>query len=112
MLDRLNVRLMMITIGPAITEFLRDYLFDFNDAATRAEAKSKIENYLEGIKGRRGISFYAVVCDETNNSSQDIDEHKMNIWAIICPNNSIERIVFPIALVNNSAKLENVYQQI
>ncbi|RLC62269.1 MAG: hypothetical protein DRI01_07145, partial [Chloroflexi bacterium] len=35
-LDRLNVRLLLIVIEPAIKEALEDFLFEFNDAPTRA----------------------------------------------------------------------------
>lgn len=112
MLDRLNVRLLMVTIGPNITKMLRNFLFEFNDAPTRAEAKTKVEDYMQSIQARRGVTFFKVICDETNNTKSDIDNHVMRLWLIICPNASVERIVFPIAITNNSIKLEQVYAQL
>ena len=32
-----------------------------------------IDNYMEGIKGRRGVYDYYTVCDDSNNSADDID---------------------------------------
>lgn len=112
MLDRLNVRMLLITIGPAITQLLHDFLFEFNDAPTRASARLRVESYLDSILARRGIKSFKVICDETNNTPNDIDNHIMRLWVIICPNNSIEEIVFPLAVTNNSTKLENVYKLI
>lgn len=112
MLDRLNVRLLMVTIGPAITKMLRSFLFEFNDEPTRAEAKAVVEDYMESILARRGVTFFQVICDRSNNSDQDINDHIMRLWLIICPNASVEKIVFPIAITRNGAKLEQIYQQI
>ena len=47
-LDRLNVRLLLITIEPAIAEFLEDFLFEFNDEFTRLLVKKKRNRILHG----------------------------------------------------------------
>ena len=97
-LDRLNVRLLLITIEPAIAEFLEDFLFEFNDEFTRLLVRSGIESYMDDIKARRGVYAYSVVCDETNNSSQDIDNNKMNVWLFVQPTKTAEFIELNVAI--------------
>lgn len=106
MTDRLNVRLMLITIGPAIRETLRGFLFDFNDADTRASAKAIIDAYMDNVQGRKGVEKYVSICDETNNDANDIDNHIMNFDLLVCPKNSTEWINFRIGITNNSVDFQ------
>lgn len=93
-LDRLNVRLMLITIEPAIGEALESFLFELNDSSTRALAKFIVTSYMEGIKARKGVSDFLVVCDDTNNTAEDIDNYKMNLDLYVKPMRGIDWIVF------------------
>jgi phage tail sheath protein FI len=96
-LDRLNVRLLLIVIEPAIKDFLENYLFELNDAATRSVIETKLESYLETIKARRGITDYDVVSDDSNNTPEDIDANRLNVDIFIKPSRSIEEI--PVRVV-------------
>ena len=79
-LDRLNVRLLLVVIEPAIVAALEDFLFEINDTATRGLITSVIESYMTNIKARRGVLDFNVVCDATNNTAEDIDNKKLNVW--------------------------------
>lgn len=96
-LDRLNVRLLLIVIEPAIKELLENFLFEFNDQATRTVIETKLETYLQTIKARRGITDFDVVSDDSNNSPDDIDSNRLNVDVFIKPNRSIEDI--PVRIV-------------
>jgi phage tail sheath protein FI len=65
--DRINVRRLFIVLEKAISRAARYFLFEFNDAFTRAQFVAMVEPYLRMIQGRRGITGFKVVCDETNN---------------------------------------------
>ena len=101
-LDRLNVRLLLIVIEPAIKEFLENYLFELNDASTRAIIETKLESYLETIKARKGITGYDVVCDDSNNSAEDIDANRLNVDVFIKPTRSIEEIPVRVVITPNN----------
>ena len=53
---------------------------------------------MDDIKARRGVYAYSVVCDETNNSSQDIDNNKMNVWLFVQPTKTAEFIELNVAI--------------
>jgi hypothetical protein len=101
-LDRLNVRLLLIVIEPAIKEFLEDFLFELNTRETRAQVSAKIESYMDGIRARKGVVDYQVICDATNNLATDIDNNRMNVDLFIKPAPSIEEIPFRVVLVSQS----------
>lgn len=97
-LDRMNVRLLLMVIEPAIAEFLEDYLFDLNTDGIRTLVRIGIENYMENIKARNGVYDFYVVCDDTNNTGVDIDNHRMNVDVFIKPVQSVEYIYFTTIL--------------
>jgi phage tail sheath protein FI len=102
-LDRLNVRLMLIVIEPAIAEFLEDFLFDQNDDITRRLVTESIKSYMEGIKARRGVYAYDVKCDSENNTDEDIDANQMNVWLYVQPTKTVEYIKFRVIITRTGA---------
>jgi len=97
-LDRMNVRLLLMVIEPAIAEFLEDYLFDLNSDSVRTLVKVGIDNYMENIKARNGVYDFYTVCDDSNNSGVDIDNHRLNVDLFIKPVQSIEYVYFTTVL--------------
>lgn len=93
-LDRLNVRLLLITIEPAISAALDGFLFEFNDAPTRLQVTALINGYLANIQARRGLNDYQVICDTTNNTAAVIDANEMYVDVYIKPNKSAEFIIY------------------
>ena len=68
--DRINVRRLFIVLEKAISTAAEAQLFEFNDEFTRAQFRNLIEPFLRDVKGRRGVTDFTVVCDETNNTGQ------------------------------------------
>ena len=74
--DRINVRRLFITLEKTITNASNALLFEFNDEFTRAQFRNLVEPFLRDVQGRRGITDFKVVCDETNNTPQVIDTNR------------------------------------
>ena len=90
--DRINVRRLFITLEKAISTAAKGQLFEFNDEFTRAQFRNLVEPFLRDVKGRRGLTDFLVVCDETNNTSQVIDGNKFVADIFIKPSRSINFI--------------------
>lgn len=105
-LDRLNVRLLLITIEPAIAEALEDFVFEFNDDSTRAIVRAMINSYMSNNKARRGVYDFRVKCDADNNSDEDIDNNIMNVWLFVKPSKSAEFIKFTTAITRTGMSFE------
>lgn len=107
-LDRLNVRLLLISIQPAIARALEDFLFELNDEATRSIARGRVQSFMDNIQGRRGVTEFLVVADSTNNSAEDIDNYRMNLDLYIKPTRSLEFINFRTIIVSTGDSFESV----
>lgn len=68
---------------------LNTTLFEFNDEPTRILVKTKIEQYLQFVKGSFGIDDYTVICDDSNNTEIDYVNRKINVDVAIKPSQSI-----------------------
>lgn len=105
-LDRLNVRLLLIVIEPAIAYALEDFMFEINDAGTRSIVTAMIQSYMNDIKGRRGVYDFRVVCDDTNNTPEDIDNYRMNVWLFVQPTKAVEEIPFKTIITRTGMSFE------
>ena len=90
--DRINVRRLFIVLEKSISTAAKFMLFEFNDAFTRAQFKSMVEPFLRDVQGRRGITDFKVVCDESNNTGEVIDRNEFIGDIYIKPARSINFI--------------------
>ena len=100
--DRINVRRLFIVMEKAIATAAKFQLFEFNDGFTRAQFKNLIEPFLRDIQGRRGITDFAVKCDETNNTGQVIDANQFVADIYVKPNRSINFITLNFVAARSS----------
>jgi len=90
--DRINVRRLFIVLEKAISTAAKAQLFEFNDEFTRAQFRNLLEPFLRDVKGRRGVTDFLVVCDESNNTGQVIDSNRFVADIFIKPSRSINFI--------------------
>lgn len=106
--DRINVRRLFITLEKAIARAARFSLFEFNDQFTRAQFVSLVEPYLRDVQGRRGITDYRVVCDDTNNTGEVIDRNEFVGDIYIKPARSINFIQLNFVAVRTGVSFNEV----
>ena len=106
--DRINVRRLFIVLEKAISRSAKFSLFEFNDAFTRAQFKNLVTPYLRTIQGRRGITDFLVVCDETNNTPQIIDSNQFVGDIYIKPARSINFIQLNFVAVGTGVQFSEV----
>lgn len=106
--DRINVRRLFIVLEKAIATAAKFTLFEFNDEFTRAQFVSLVEPFLRTVKGRRGITDFKVVCDETNNTGEIIDRNEFVGDIYIKPARSINFIRLNFIAVRTGVEFEEV----
>jgi hypothetical protein len=106
--DRINVRRLFIVLEKAISQASKYSLFEFNDPFTRAQFKNLVTPYLRNIQGRRGITDFHVVCDETNNTAQIIDSNQFVGDIYIKPARSINFIQLNFVAVGTGVQFSEV----
>jgi phage tail sheath protein FI len=106
--DRINVRRLFIVLEKAIATAAKYTLFEFNDAFTRAQFKALVEPFLRDVQGRRGITDFRVVCDETNNTPEVIDRNEFVGDIYIKPARSINFIQLNFVAVRTGVDFTEV----
>jgi len=73
--NNLHVRDLLITVEEAVEDVLANFLFEFNDASTRLQIKSIVDAYLDNVRSGGGIYDFITVMDESNNTTDIIDQN-------------------------------------
>ena len=106
--DRINVRRLFLVMERAIKSAAQNVMFEFNDEFTRAEFVNIVEPFLREIKGRRGITDFRVVCDETNNTGQVIDNNQFVADIYVKPARSINYVTLSFVAVRTGVDFDEV----
>jgi hypothetical protein len=106
--DRINVRRLFITLEKAISTASKFQLFEFNDEFTRAQFRNMIEPFLRDVQGRRGVTDFIVVCDETNNPGDVVDRNEFRADIYVKPNRSINFITLQFVATRTGVAFEEV----
>jgi phage tail sheath protein FI len=106
--NRINVRRLFNFIEDAIERAAKAVLFEFNDEFTREQFVGMVEPFLRDVQGRRGITDFQVVCDETNNTGQVIDANEMRADIYIKPARSINFITLTFVATRTGVDFADV----
>ena len=106
--DRINVRRLFIVLEKAISRAAKSMLFEFNDEFTRSNFRNMVEPFLNGIKAKRGIHDYKVVCDTSNNTGEVIDRNEFVGDIFIKPARSINFIQLNFVAVRTGVSFSEV----
>ena len=90
--DRINVRRLFLVLEKAIATAAKFQLFEFNDEFTRAQFRNLVEPFLRDVQGRRGITDFSVIADNTNNTGEVIDRNEFVADIFVKPARSINFI--------------------
>jgi len=98
----LHVRELLNSIELKCTDILKDYIYTYNNAATRAEIYNRIDPILKAMKDSGALAKYTIQVDENNNTKEIIDEKfcivDIGVW--VTPN--MEKIVTRITVNRGS----------
>ena len=109
--DRINVRRLFIVLEKAIATAAKYQLFELNDEFTRAMFRNMTEPFLRDVKGRRGITDFLVVCDETNNTGEIIDSNQFIADIYIKPARSINFITLNFVATRTGVDFSEIIGQ-
>ena len=106
--DRINVRRLFIVLEKAVSTAAKAQLFEFNDEFTRAQFRNLVEPFLRDVKGRRGLTDFSVICDNTNNTSSVIDGNKFVADIFIKPARSINFITLSFVATRSGVEFSEI----
>ena len=106
--DRINVRRVFIALEKAIAKAAKYSLFEFNDEFTRSQFRNLVTPFLSNVQAQRGIADFKVICDETNNTSQVIDNNQFVADIYIKPLKSINFVQLNFVAVRSDFNLTTI----
>jgi len=106
--DRINVRRLFLTVEQALQKSAEAQLFELNDQITRANFVNIVEPYLRDVQAKRGIYGFLVVCDETNNTPDVIDNNEFRADIFLKPAKSINYVTLTFVATRTGVSFEEV----
>jgi len=106
--DAINVRKLFIFLEKTMANMAKFYLFGINDAFTRKQFLAAANPLFRTVQGRRGITDFRIICDESNNPGDAVDRKEMNCAFYVKPTLSIRNIYLNFVSVGQSVSFEEV----
>lgn len=107
-LSRINVRKLMNKIQSELRRSLLQFVMAPIDASTYLRIKLLVESYLASIQSKRGIEESLVVCDDSNNTAEDRDALRINVWVYVKPTQVAEFIDLTTVVTPSSVEFSTV----
>lgn len=102
-LSSINCREACIYIQDGVEKILENYLFEINNAQTRLEIKTLVDNFLDTVKSMNGIYAYKTIMDTSNNDAETIDRNMGVIDIYIEPVRAMEILVQRLTILRTGA---------
>ena len=109
-MDRINVARLINYLRYNLDNLSKPFLFEPNDLQTRESVKTSFERFMSNLVGLRGLYDFIVVCDESNNTPDRIDNHELWIDIAIQPVQTIEFIYIPVRIVATGVDLGTLFK--
>jgi hypothetical protein len=106
--DRINVRRLFLTVEQALERTAQAQLFELNDSLTRANFVNIVEPYLRDVQAKRGVYDFRVICDETNNTPDVIDNNEFRADIFLKPTKSINYVTLTFVATRTGVSFEEV----
>lgn len=105
-LNRVNVRRLLLEIKRLISDVARKFVFEQNNAATRAKFVSQITPLLALVQTQAGVESFKVIMDSTNNTQEDIEANRLNGRIIVVPTRTVEFVAIDFIITNSGVSFE------
>jgi len=106
--DRINVRRLFLTVEQSLERAAQAQLFELNDDLTRANFRNIVDPYLRDVQAKRGLIDYLVICDESNNTPDVIDNNEFRADIFLKPAKSINFITLTFVATRTGVSFSEV----
>ena len=97
---------MLIEVKRLIFRVARNILFDQNTKVTRSKFMAQAVPLLALIQAQQGIEQFKIVMDDSNNSTEDFDNYRLNGRLVIVPTRAIEYIAIDFIITQTGVSFE------
>ena len=106
--DRINVRRLFLTVEQSLRSAAQSQLFELNNQTTRANFVNIVEPYLRDVQAKGGVYDFLVICDETNNTPDVIDNNEFRADIFLKPTKTINYVTLTFVATRTGISFEEV----
>jgi hypothetical protein len=106
--DRINVRRLFLTVQRSLQAAADAQLFELNDEITRSNFVNIVEPFLRDVQAKRGVFDFRVICDESNNTPDVIDNNEFRADIFLKPARSINYVTLTFVATRTGISFEEV----
>lgn len=106
--DRVNVRRLLLYARKVVASAIKYLVFEPSDYITWREFEGLCNPLFDAIQRRRGVYEFKVVCDETTNPPDLIDQNMMYGRIYMKPVKAAEGVLCDFVIVSTGASFEEV----
>jgi len=110
--DRVNVRRLFLRLERIAYKAARYFVYQPNNAFTRQQLLDVLTPSFAAVKAAGGLYDYKLVCDETNNTDQVIDNNELHVAVLLKPVKTAEFILINFVATKTSADFTEIIQQV
>lgn len=81
--SKINTMMTTLYIKKELIKILKTFLFELNDSRLRQKVINSCTPILNTVLATAGISSYEIICDDSNNTQEDIDNGKLIVDVVI-----------------------------
>lgn len=105
-LDRVNVRRMLLEVKRIVSDAGSKLIFEQNTKQTRARFVAEVTPQLATIQAQQGVDQFKVVMDDSNNTSLDVEQNRLNGRIVLVPTRAVEFIAIDFIVTNSGVSFE------
>jgi len=104
-LESINVKRMVLEVKRQMVAIGNRLLFEQNNPAIRSRFVNEASIVLVGVQLQQGIEKFAVICDASNNTAEDVNSNRLNAQIRVLPTRAIEYIVMDFIVLPSGVQL-------
>lgn len=101
-LSRVRIRQLMESLRRQIFPVLSQFIWEINDQETRRNVIESVSPVLERARVVGGLREFEVVCDETNNTPEEIDQGQLCCTLAVRPLREADFVVMNMTIGSNN----------
>jgi len=104
-LESINVKRMILEVKRQIVAIGNRLIFEQNTPALRTRFVNEASLVLATVQLQQGIEQFAVICDQRNNTAEDVNSNRMNAQIRVLPTRAIEYIVMDFVVLPSGVSI-------
>jgi len=101
-LTKIHTRRMLVALKKDLNSVIKGFIFQPTMSENISTIRSNVITIMERYKSGGGVASYNVICDETNNTTETLQQDILNVAVSCVPTGCIEQVEITLTLNKNA----------